>query len=334
MTKTEKGPKSMADIAQMLGITTQSVSLALRNSPLISQELREQVQRIAEKMDFKARSYRKRRNSGDNGGKIMVLHEAANSEDPVAQQIMNSVMTRLSELKMTFEVCSCEDLYDNPVLVEGFTGVIYHYCFRPWFASILEGIPQVTIMHEEIDLGPWDSYKPNEMLAGKLAANYLIDQGFKQVLLIWEHRMAYHAESHPRLQGFRNRMREAGVEVVELSYGNDDKDPHVFFESLISSLKRFGNHAGIFAFCDQVAYKVCHLLNFGGLKRALGELEVISCDNTFLIKNLFPPLPVVDLHIAEIASRAVDGLKWRLANPGASYQEVRITPELILPGKK
>ena len=213
MTKTEKGPKSMADIAQMLGITTQSVSLALRNSPLISQELREQVQRIAEKMDFKARSYRKRRNSGDNGGKIMVLHEAANSEDPVAQQIMNSVMTRLSELKMTFEVCSCEDLYDNPVLVEGFTGVIYHYCFRPWFASILEGIPQVTIMHEEIDLGPWDSYKPNEMLAGKLAANYLIDQGFKQVLLIWEHRMAYHAESHPRLQGFRNRMREAGVAV-------------------------------------------------------------------------------------------------------------------------
>ena len=86
----------MADIAQMLGITTQSVSLALRNSPLISQELREQVQRIAEKMDCKARSYRKRRGGGDNGGKIMVLHEAANAGDPVAQQIMNSVMKRLS----------------------------------------------------------------------------------------------------------------------------------------------------------------------------------------------------------------------------------------------
>lgn len=86
------------------------------------------------------------------------------------------------------------------------------------------------------------------------------------------------------------------------------------------------NHSG---WADRIAG-----LNFGGLKRALGELEVISCDNTFLIKNLFPPLPVVDLHIAEIASRAVDGLKWRLANPGASYQEVRITPELILPGKK
>ncbi len=85
---------------------------------------------------------------------------------------------------------------------------------------------------------------------------------------------------------------------------------------------------------SKVRCSSCHLLNFGGLKRALGELEVISCDNTFLIKNLLPPLPVVDLHIAEIASRAVDGLKWRLANPGASYQEVRITPELILPGKK
>ncbi len=334
MNKTEKAPTSMADIARMLGITTQSVSLALRNSPLISQELREQVQRIAEKMDFKARSYRKRRNSGENNEKIMVLYEAANVGDPVAQQIMNSVMKRLSELKMPFELCACEDLYDNPVLIEGFTGVIYHYCFRPWFASILEGIPQVTIMHEEIDLGPWDSFKPNEILAGKLAANYLINQNFKNVLLIYEHRMAYHAATHPRLEGFRQKIREAGVELVELSYGNDDKDPQLFFDSLIATLKRFDNHAGIFAFCDQVAYKLCQLLNFAGLQRVPGELEVISCDNTFLLKELFPPLPAVDLHIAEIASRAVDGLKWRLANPNASFQEVRITPELILPVKK
>ena len=334
MNVTEKKPRSMADIAGMLGITTQSVSLALRNSPLISQELRDQVQGIAEKMDFKARSYRKRRNGNGNSGRIMVLHEAANDGDPVAQQIMNSVMKRLSELKITFEICACEDLYDNPALIEGFTGVIYHYCFRPWFSSILGGVPQVAIMHEEIDLGPWDSFKPNETLAGKLAASYLIDRGFKKALLVWEHRMTYHAETHPRLEGFRRRMREANVEIAELSYGNDDENQQAFPNALAGALNNFGNRAGVFAFCDQVAYKVCHTLNFAGLQRKAKELEVISCDNTYLLKELYPPLPSVDLHIAEIAQRAVDGLVWRLNNPDASYQDVLIKPELILPAEK
>ena len=71
-----------------------------------------------------------------------------------------------------------------------------------------------------------------------------------------------------------------------------------------------------------------------GLPRRPKELEVISCDNTYLLNELHPPLPAVDLHIAEIASRAVDGLLWRLSNPEASYQDVLIKPELILPKKK
>ncbi|WP_288591620.1 LacI family DNA-binding transcriptional regulator [uncultured Victivallis sp.] len=334
MNATKDKPRNMTDIAEMLGITAQSVSLALRNSPLISQELRDQVQAIAAKTDFKARNYRRRRSGGGNSGKIMVLYEAANVGDPVAQQIMNSVMKRLAEQKMIFETCSCEELYDNPALIEGFAGVIYHYCFRPWFASILEGIAQVAIMHEEIDLGPWDSFKPNETLAGKLAANYLIGQGFQKAVLVWEARMAYRPESHPRLEGVRRRLAEAGVEFAQLSYSNDLDDPQAFPAALREALERFGNRAGIFAFNDQVAYKVCHTLDFAGLQRRPKELEVISCDNTYLLNELHPPLPAVDLHIAEIASRAVDGLLWRLSNPEASYQDVLIKPELILPKKK
>ncbi len=334
MNVTKDKPRNMTDIAEMLGITAQSVSLALRNSPLISQELRDQVQKIAEKTDFKARSYRKRQAANGSAGRIMVLYEAANDGDPVAQQIMNSVMKRLSELKVTFETCACEELYDNPARIEGFSGVIYHYCFRPWFASILEGIPQVAIMHEEIDLGPWDSFKPNETLAGKIAANYLIGQGFKKALLVRETRMAYRPESHPRLESVRKQLCEANVEFTELSYSNDLDDPQAFPAALCEALERFDRRAGIFAFNDQVAYKVCHTLNFAGLQRKPKELEVISCDNTYLLKELHPPLPAVDLHIAEIAMRAADGLLWRLENPEASYQDVLVKPELILPKKK
>lgn len=327
-------PKSMAEIAEMLGITTTSVSLALRNSTLISSRLRNQVQKVAEECGFKARTYRRRRSAAETGAqpeeKITVLYDPVDSDDPVAQQIMNSVMKRLTELKVPFELCSCGDLYENPLLVENSTGVIYHYSFRPWFGSILEGIPQVAIMHEEIDIGPWDSFKPNEAMAGKLAANYLVDRGFDRAILTWEHSLAYHAETHPRLEGFRRRMREAKAEFVELEYDRAD-DPQIYLEQLRTAIEAYGGRAGIFAFCDQVAYKVCHALNFAGYSRKPKELEVISCDNTYLIRELDPPVPAVDLHIAEIATRAVDGLLWRIANPGASWQDVMLKPELVVP---
>ena len=96
-------------------------------------------------------------------------------------------------------------------------------------------------------------------------------------------------------------------------------------------LDRFGNRLGIFAFNDLLAYRICLTLDFLGLVRRPGELEVISCDNTYLIRELDPPVPAVDLHIAEIATRAVDGLLWRIANPGASWQDVMLKPELVVP---
>lgn len=60
-------PKSMAEIAEMLGITTTSVSLALRNSTLISSKLRNQVQKVAEECGFKARTLPETAERGGNG---------------------------------------------------------------------------------------------------------------------------------------------------------------------------------------------------------------------------------------------------------------------------
>ena len=327
-------PQSMAEIAEMLGTSAVSVSLALRNSPEVSQALRDRVRQIAMDSGFKPRNYQRRSHPVEPKesfiGKIAVIEGMTRSSDPVAQLIMNSVMKRLNELKISFAVILCDDLYENPALIDGYAGVIYHYCFMPKYLSILQKIQQVAIMHEEITLGPCDNYKPCEMMAGELAAQYLLGQGFKQMILTWEHRMAYRAATHPRLEGFRRKVREAGVELVEIAYERNE-NAKFYLDALGETLKKFKYQAGIFAFCDQVAYHVCSSLDFLGQKRKLRQLEVISCDNTYMIQNLQPPLPAVDLHIADISARAVDGMLWRLANPQACYQDVMLKPELVLP---
>lgn len=328
----------MSDIADMLGVTAVSVSNALRNSPLVSKELRDRVHQIVKETGFRPRGYKQREKkmsasmSAPTGRIVLLNDEVAGRGDPVAQVIMNNVMKRLSTLEIPFDVIECQRLYAKPDLVKDCGGVIFYYTFRPQHADILRGLPQVAIMHEEIDIGPWDSYKPSEPLAGKLAARYLIDQGFKNALLTWEHILAYKPQTHARLEGFRLAMKEAGVNVTEIAYGRGD-NVSVYMEQIKKWYESCGNCGGIFAFNDQVAYHVCTVLDFLGYKRRPHELEVISCDNTYLTQKLQPPLPVVDSHIAEIAERAVDGLLWRIANPDACLQEVVLKPELILPGE-
>ena len=58
---------SMSEIAEYLGITKVSVSLALKNSPLISDELRKQVQQLARATGFSPRKYRKQ--TGDSSAR-------------------------------------------------------------------------------------------------------------------------------------------------------------------------------------------------------------------------------------------------------------------------
>ncbi len=337
MSSADPKPGTMADIARRLGVTTVSVSLALRNSPLISQELRERVRQLAEEVGFRPRPYRRRAKSGSVGfarsssvsGRIGVLFAADNANDPVAAVITNSIVKRLTERKVPFAIYSCEELYVDPSPVRACAGVIFHYCLNPIYLPMLEGIPQVAVMHEEITFGPWDSFKPHEVFAGRLVADYLLAQGFRRVMVTWGEGQAFEPEHHARLEGFRQQIRAAGFEPIELVYpivGGGREYVAAVRELLDSPIP-----LGVFAFCDQAAYRICNVLQLLNRERIPGELEVVSCDNTYLIKEFVPPLPVVDLHIAEIASRAVDGMIWRLENPEASYQEVLLRPELILP---
>ncbi len=326
-------PRTMMDIANMLGISKVSVSLALRNSPTISPELRSRVQQIARETGFKARNYQKRAGKKvPEIGRVAMITSVEDAGDPVAQVIINSMMRRLVQLKLEFREIDIAQILSDPEILADYSGQIYYYCHHPEDYPQFYPVAQVAIMNEEIELGPWDSYKPNEFFVGKLAANYLLEQGFRQIVLTYNPHWAYHPETHARLEGCRRTLSEAGAEVIELSF-NELESGQQHLQLLSGALEQFGNRAGIFAFCDQMAYEVCQMLGFAGMERREGELEVVSCDNTFLIRDLRPTLPVVDLHIAEVAAAAVDGLLWRMQNPQAGYRQVLIAPELIRPNK-
>ncbi|WP_417169822.1 substrate-binding domain-containing protein [Victivallis sp.] len=238
------------------------------------------------------------------------------------------MMQRLKELRIPFELVSNQELEKSDGALAGFSGVIFHYATPPELTRRFATLPQIFIMKEDTNVTAVDIYKPNELIAGKLAADYLIRQGFRELLLIWEKKWTYNPSEHMRLEGFRRQAGMHHIKVRELGYDQSESlEP--FSNELLKNLEEVNRHAGIFAFNDQIAFTTCIILNMLGFERKKRELELISCDNTHLLRSLTPVPPAIDLHHGELARRAVDGLLWRIRNPNALPQEVLLFPELV-----
>ncbi len=325
-------PKSMKEIAERLGTTAVSVSLALRNSPRVSEELRNRILKLVEESGFVARNYPRKRTSKyreeqQAPPRIGILYRD-DSEDPVATTIQTNLMRQLAELRLPFEALRRDDAVKNPALLADFDGFLYDYSIKPENLPLLAGKPQVAVMNDEVDCGDFDSCKSNDYLAGKLAANYLLKTGFQNIILIWEVSNAYREEFHPRIVGFLNQMREADQPVKRIRYYRHDGRVAAA-NQLRDQLKLFDGTAGIFTFCDMGCNEVCMMLEFLGFKRETGKLEVVSCDNTYLLRSLRPPVTAVDLHYPAITAKAVELLLWRIRNPKALRVDIQIRPDLI-----
>lgn len=326
---------NMKEIAETLGVSAVSVSLALRNSPRVSESLKERVFKLAGDGNFKVRRYPKMRSGRKkfNRLKIAVLYREDPS-DPVAQTILNAVMTQLVEREMNFKVLDVEEALADPFLTVDFGGFLYYYDLEPSDIPRLAGKPQVAIMNDYFDCTGFDNCKVHNELAGKLAAEYLLGRGFRRILICYEWISTGMNASHPRLRGCRTRLEEVGgIEISELHYSRKS-DIAPFARDLIGELDRDERPLGIFAFNDLTAFQVGSILDLSGRGFAPDKREMICCDNTFLISSMRNRIPVIDLHIGRIARAAVDRLIHRFSHPEEDFVEILFKPDLVLPERE
>lgn len=327
-----QNPKNMKEIARILGISTVSVSLALRNSPRVSGELKERVLKLAESCNFKTRDYPRSRSRKDNIKrlKIAVLYREDNT-DSVAPTILNAVMKRLAEKDVGFNVLSCSEALSDPFLSTTFDGFLYYYNLDEADLPLLGNKPQVAIMNDYFDCSNFDNCKVHNELAGKMAADYLLERGFHRILTVWEEiSTGEKQDCHPRMRGFRERLAKSDVSITPIHFSRK-KDIAPFVQALKEELDRSDKPLGIFAFNDLTAFQVCSVLDLLGRRLESGKLEMICCDNTFLLKQLSTPIPVIDLHIEKVAAAAVDRLIYRFQNPEENFVEILFKPNLVLP---
>ena len=168
----------------------------------------------------------------------------------------------------------------------------------------------------------------DDELGGRLAAEYLTSLGHRRILHITG--SPHSSAALDRLRGFRDALREAGVEldpglVVEMPHGAAD------FNAVAEILRSKPRVTAVFAWSDDVALRVITEARKLGL-RVPQHLSVLGFDSTEVCDHTSPPLTSIAQNIPAIAREGVRMLSALIHGNGEEISSTVIPPDLRIRG--
>ena len=222
MHRTAKGGKvaqkvKLSTIAETLGLSTATISLALRDSPLVAAETREKIKEQARALGYiynrRAASLRTSR-SGIIG---VVVHDIMN---PFYGEILKAIESELDRSRHTFILSNRYDAVEKQrtfietLLQLGGDGVI----MSPAIGTPVEDIrlaednnmPAILIARQMDGLDV-PTYRGDDSYGISPATNHLIGLGHRTIAMIGGTDQT--STGRDRYQGYVNALRKAGIEV-------------------------------------------------------------------------------------------------------------------------
>lgn len=291
----KKADNSILQMANDIGVSTATISRVLNGSPNVSGDTREKVMNAVKKIGYKLPR-------PNPGSRIAVICDYL---DEISQS--GYIAHILSALIKTIEDRSCyTELYSASAFIrktETFSpdvkGVIV-LCGDQMLVSHLKelkNIPVVVLNNQDIKGYP--VVKSNHLQSGRLAAQYLLDNGHKDVGFIAQ---VLNTAMKTRLKGFIDCFKEAGVEFDESKCEFAEHTP------LYAAMKRILDQrpTAIFVADESFALEASYLLKDVFNVKIPEDISIISMENPSVSQFITPPLTSVMQPFNEIASCAVD----------------------------
>lgn len=326
---------SIQDIAESAGVSHTTVSRALRDSPLIRKEVREQIQQLAQAMGYipnaVAQSLRGQRTNTIG----LVVTTIA---DPFVGRVVRGIeeVAQRDHLSLLLSV-SNNDPDRELEVIENF--------HRRRVDGIITAAAQVTEQHEqrlaemnvptvlinqqaESKLEHLHSVSVDDYSGAKAAAQHLLQLGHHSIAYLGAGNRP--RSNHARLQGYTDALAAAGIAVqpalvriapAEHRYHSDDVQDG---QALLSELIKAGATA-VFCYNDMIA--VGALLACRALGIAVPEqISLVGFDDIELAQFVTPPLTTVHQPKLRLGQLAVEMLLDLLA--GRPVRDIVLPTEL------
>jgi len=310
---------TIEDIAQRAGVSRQTVSRVLNNHPSVSDETRQAVITVIERLDYRPNfsARHMRTNSSKLVGFGMITDEVIVT--PYAVDIITGAQDALWSQGKGMLVVSAS--YGTAMTEASLEALLERR---------VEGIIYAAMFHREVELTPkmsqvpvvlvncyakdrnYPSVVPNEVGGGYAATNLLLRKGHTRIAFINlgapPDRPPPIAAASGRLAGYKTALDEYQVPFDESLVKVTNQTPQVVVQVTKELMSLANPPTAIFCGNDRAAMGCYNALASMHL-RIPYDVAVVGFDNqTSIAENLWPPLTTVQLPHYEMGNWAVEFL--------------------------
>ena len=322
---------TLSTIAEHLGLSTATVSLALRDSPLVADTTRNRIKDAAISLGYiynrRAASLRTSR-SGIIG---VMVHDIMN---PFFAEILKAIEGELGQSRQTFLLCNHNDDLEiqtgfiQTLLQFGADGVIVSPAIgttkREIEAIQQSGLPVVMIARW-VEGSSAPVFRGDDRRGIELATEYLIKLGHERIAFIGGRRET--STGRDRREGYLKALGEAGIAPdPKLQFGTE-ATRKAGYESVRAIFESNEEPTAIVCFNDLVAIGVLSGLRSIGLE-AGRDIAVTGYDDIAEAEIASPALTTVWNGQQEAGRRAARTMTAILAGAEPPCDSALIAPEL------
>ncbi len=330
-----RGRVTLQIIAEHLAVSTATVSLALRGSPLVAEATRARVQQIAREMGYSynrsAASLRTDRTNILGVG----FHDITNPyfaellaaiEETAAVHGRSILLGTYAEnLERQDRVLNTLKEYRPDGMIICAAGGSEAQTFQHLIAA---GVPIVQLSRElpGLDL---DFVGSDDRHGTHLAMEHLISLGHRRIAFLGESQAI--STGRNRYSGYRESLAKHGLPldpaIVHSAYGTRENG----LKGIQKVLDAADPPTAAVCFNDLTAFGAMLGLRHRGREAGV-DFSIVGCDDVQEAAQWFPALTTIKNFQEEMGRKSAEFLIQRIADPSAAPRRLTLTPELVVRG--
>lgn len=318
-------------LGERLDLSTATISLALRDSPLVAEATRLRVQALAAEVGYVAnRSAASLRTARTNMVGV-VVHDVLN---PYFAEIFRAVEQALNAQSLAIMICNhADDVLRQRTFVETLMqhradGLIMCPAVGTTSGEIdriaASGLPFVLICRDVDNVGV-PIVRGDDFTGALRVTRHLIDEGHRRIAFVGGRRQT--SAGRERHAGYVEAHREAGLTVDPALDIPEGMTPAAGRDATAPLLALADRPTAIFGFNDQVAFGLIAALRRAGITPGT-EIAVSGYDDTDGAAWSMPALTSVFNAPDRIGALAAKLLRGQIDGDGVLPERILIEPEL------
>ena len=326
------------DIAEIAGVSQATVSRALRNSPLVREETRERIQKIARELNyFVNRNAAGLRTQQSNTIAVLVFDETEGKDVQInpfflsmfgyitrsAASLGYDVLVSLQQLSDDWHIEYQASRRADGLILLGYGDYVK---YREKLNALAEANTRFIIYGVVVDGQPGYSLGCDNPAGGAQATRHLLGLGRKRIVILGD-TSERHPEFQSRREGYSRALQEAGLtEDPELIVHaeNTEEDGHRAVADLLS---RGIDFDAVFAVTDMMAIGAIQALSEAG-RKVPGDVSVVGFDDLPRAAYVNPPLTTVRQNIQQAGEGLVNAIVALIR--GNEIESLQTEPELVV----